>query len=123
MGRASGQPSIEAETVMDAARGCGMCVEYLDCSTTGSEFSIANRSIVVASASEGLVKSSLRHIQKAVSVLEAPGFADAAEYAAGCIHFPVHPSLQGPVLQTAGRSDLRGMEKGFSEDQCLDRRF
>lgn len=102
MGRASGQPSIEAETVMDAARGCGMCVEYLDCSTTGSEFSIANRSIVVASASEGLVKSSLRHIQKAVSVLEAPGFADAAEYAASetCVFIPneVSPKILSSVF-------------------------
>ena len=81
LGKAASQPSADAEAVMEAARSCGMYVEYLDCSTTGSEHSIADRSIVIASVSESLVKSSLRHIQKAVSILEAPGFAEASAYA------------------------------------------
>ncbi len=78
LGKSSAQPSAEAESVMAAARSCGMYAEYLDCSTTGSDLSIAGRSIVVASISESLVKSSLRHLQKAVSVIEAPGFAEAS---------------------------------------------
>ena len=78
LGKAASQPSAEAETVMAVAKDCGMYAEYLDCSTTGSELSIAERSVVIASASEGLVKSSLRHLQKAVSIIEAPGFADAS---------------------------------------------
>ena len=81
LGKAAAQPSEDAVSVMQTARGCGMYAEYLDCSTTGSQLPIAERSIVVASPSEGLVKSSLRHMQKAVSVMEAPGFADASAYA------------------------------------------
>ena len=78
LGKAASQPSTEAEIVMEVARDCGMYAEYLDCSTTGSELSIAERSVVIASVSEGLVKSSLRHLQKAVSIIEAPGFAEAS---------------------------------------------
>lgn len=78
LGKAASQPSAEAEIVIEVARDCGMYAEYLDCSTTGSELSIAERSVVIASVSEGLVKSSLRHIQKAVSIIEAPGFAEAS---------------------------------------------
>ena len=77
-GKASAQPSVDAEMIMDIARKCGLYAEFLDCSTTGSKFSIAGRSIVIASASESLVKSSLRHIQKAVSVIETTGFAEAS---------------------------------------------
>lgn len=77
-GKASAQPSAEAELIMESARKCGMTVEYLDCSTTGSKLAIADRSIVIASKSENLVKSSLRHIQKSISIIEAPGFAEAS---------------------------------------------
>ncbi len=78
MGKASGQLSEDAETVIETARACGLNAEYLDCSTTGIGHPVGNRSIVMASLSESLVKSSLRHIQKAVSVLEAPGFSEAS---------------------------------------------
>ena len=78
MGKASGQPSEDAETVLATARACGLSAEYLDCSTTGISHPVGNRSIVIASLSESLVKSSLRHIQKAVSIMEAPGFSEAS---------------------------------------------
>ena len=81
LGKASGQPSADAEMIMETARQSGMHAEYLDCSTTGSKLSISDRSIVIASTSENLVKSSLRHIQKAVSIIEAPGFAEASSCA------------------------------------------
>lgn len=78
LGKAAAQPSDKAELVMQTAVGCSMSAEYLDCSTVGSEHSIADHSIVVASSSESLVKSSLRHLQKAVSVMDSPGFAEAS---------------------------------------------
>lgn len=78
-GKASTQPSADAERMMETARSCGMYAEYMDCSTTGSRYSIADRAIVIASVSESLVKSSLRHLQKAVSIIEAPGFAEASK--------------------------------------------
>ena len=77
-GKAANQPSAEAELIMETARGCGMYAEYQDCSTTGSKFPIADRAIVIVSKSENLVKSSLRHLQKAVSIIDAPGFAEAS---------------------------------------------
>ena len=77
-GKASAQPSAEAELIMEKARACGMHAEYQDCSTTGSKFSIADRSIIIVSKSENLVKSSLRHLQKGVSIIEAHGFAEAS---------------------------------------------
>ena len=77
-GKASSQPSDDAELALDAARKSGLYAEYLDCSTTGSRFSISGRSIIIASVSESLVKSSLRHIQKSVSIMEASGFAEAS---------------------------------------------
>ena len=78
LGKAATQPSDKAELVMQTAVGCSMSAEYLDCSTVGTGHSIADHSIVVASSSESLVKSSLRHLQKAVSVMDAPGFAEAS---------------------------------------------
>lgn len=78
LGKAAAQPSDKAELVMQTAVGCSMSAEYLDCSTVGTGHPIADHSIVVASSSESLVKSSLRHLQKAVSVMDAPGFAEAS---------------------------------------------
>lgn len=78
MGKASAQPSESAALVMQTAASHGLSAEYQDCSTTGSESAIAGHSIVVASPSETLVKSSLRHLQKAVSIMDAPGFAEAS---------------------------------------------
>lgn len=78
LGKAAAQPSDKAELVMQTAVGCSMSSEYLDCSTVGTGHPIADHSIVVASSSESLVKSSLRHLQKAVSVMDAPGFAEAS---------------------------------------------
>lgn len=78
LGKAAAQPSDKAELVMQTAVGCSMSAEYMDCSTVGTGHPIADHSIVVASSSESLVKSSLRHLQKAVSVMDAPGFAEAS---------------------------------------------
>lgn len=78
MGKVSAEPSESAALVMQTAVRHGMSAEYQDCSTTGSESAIAGHSIVVASPSEALVKSSLRHLQKALSIMDAPGFAEAS---------------------------------------------
>ena len=100
MGKASPQPSETAEAVLAAARSCGMSAEYMDCSTTGSRYSISDRSIVVASLSESLVKSSLRHIQKSVSILEASGFAEASAYVSSGNMIFVSNELSAKVLSS-----------------------
>lgn len=83
MGKSSSEPSEAAELVMQTAERFGMSAEYQDCSTLGSEYDVSGHSIVVASSSESLVKSSLRHLQKAVSVMDAPGFDEASASVSG----------------------------------------
>lgn len=77
-GRASAVPGEEAAALIDSIRQEGLHVEYLDCSTYGNlGRNLSARSLIVASKQENLVKSSLRHLEKGVSVMDAPGFADA----------------------------------------------
>lgn len=83
-GRSSAEPSGDASALMDFLRKRDMTAEYVDCKevTDGSR-DIAGRSIVLASESETLVKSSMRHLEKSVSVMDADGFADASEAMSG----------------------------------------
>ena len=81
-GRASEVPSESMSAVMAAARGDGLYVEYLNCSSLKNlGRHLSGRSVIIASKQENLVKSSLRHLEKGVSVMDAPGFADAVSYA------------------------------------------
>lgn len=77
-GKASGEPSEKAQQLIALAQKRGMSVHYQDCSTVGTGYQISGRSVVVASLSESLVKASVRHLQKGVSILDAPGFATAS---------------------------------------------
>ena len=77
-GRSSEVPSETMASVIDAAECEGLHVEFLDCNTlTNVGKHLAGRSLIIASKQENLVKSSLRHLEKGVSVMDAPGFADA----------------------------------------------
>lgn len=76
--KAGDEKSKMAEDLMGFLTDNGLCVEYVDCSEVDAVPSkLAKCSIVVASASESLVKSSLRHLRRGVSVADAPGFAKA----------------------------------------------
>lgn len=77
-GVASSEPSADAEALMSFMRGRKMTVEYLDCSSMGVERNISRHSVVIASESDHLVKSALRHLQNGISVMDASGFAEAA---------------------------------------------
>lgn len=74
MGKEAEMPSDAAVEVLENVRQKGYIAEYVNC---------AEHSLVVLSASETLVKSSLRHIEKGVSVLDAPGFAKAGPAVSG----------------------------------------
>lgn len=77
-GRSSDVPSETMASVIAAAEQDGLYVKYLDCnSLTNVGKHLAGRSVIIASKQENLVKSSLRHLEKGVSVMDAPGFADA----------------------------------------------
>lgn len=99
LGKASDTPSQEAELLMSVAAECGMQADYQNCSTIGSKYDISDRSIVVASTSEGLVKSSIRHLQKGVSILDANGFTEASPYASDNAVF-IPNATSGKILSS-----------------------
>ncbi|MBR2163046.1 MAG: hypothetical protein IJ954_04120, partial [Bacteroidales bacterium] len=81
-GKASQVPSDEAAVLLDELQKKGMTVEYVDCSeAAGGNGKISERSIVVASESDVLVQSALRHLGRSMSVLDAPGFTGASSLA------------------------------------------
>ncbi len=83
-GKASPEPSEEAAAVIQSKKEEGMTVEYVDCSkVTGSKRNISRRSVILASQSETLVKSSKRHLEQSISVMDAAGFSEAAKVTEG----------------------------------------
>ena len=83
-GKASAQPSEDASVLMDLASAMGMSSEFVDCSSvTDGSRDIARRSLVIVSDSEILVKSSRRHLEKSISVMDASGFAEASSSVSG----------------------------------------
>lgn len=83
-GRTSAEPSAEASDLMDFARKNGLHASFVNCSeSTDGSRDISKRSVVLVSTSETLVKSSLRHLEKSISVMDAAGFPEAASAAAG----------------------------------------
>ncbi|MGM9785636.1 MAG: hypothetical protein ACI3ZS_02230 [Candidatus Cryptobacteroides sp.] len=81
-GKASEERSTLAESLIETAAGLGMTTEYLDCSkVAGKDKKLSGRSIVLASESEVILRSAVRHIEKNVSVLDLDGFTEAA----GCV--------------------------------------
>lgn len=79
MGRSSKELSSEGASLVEYAQGLGLVTEYVDCSAYPSlHKKIGSRSIVLASPSEVIVRSSIRHLEKNVSVLDLSGFPEAA---------------------------------------------
>lgn len=78
LGDTSGTGSANVDALQSHLRSRGFHTEPVDCSAYDSlkDF-LSGHSIVLASASETLVRSSLRHLSKSVSIIDAPGFADA----------------------------------------------
>lgn len=76
--------SSDFSALMELAVEKGMYAEFVDCSvlTDGSR-DISRHSLVIVSASETLLKSSKRHLDKSVSVMDAAGFADASAAVSG----------------------------------------
>ncbi len=82
-GRSSSEPSADAAALMAFMRGRKMTVEFVDCSSVASDRDILKHSVIIASASDLLVKSAVRHLQKGISIMEASGFAEAASSVEG----------------------------------------
>ncbi len=78
-GKASAEPSEVADTLLSYAKAEGYYHEYVDCSeTAGGDRDVQRRSLVVMSKSETLVKSSKRHLEKSISIMDASGFVEAS---------------------------------------------
>ncbi len=78
-GKASPTPSENAAGILRAAKARGMFAEYIDCSSVSeNKRDISKRSIVIVAESDALLKSSLRHLQESYSIINAPGFVEAA---------------------------------------------
>ncbi len=83
-GKAADAPSENLSAFMDFARSCGMYAEYVDCSSaTDGKRDISRRSVVLVSDSETLLKSSVRHLGKSISVMDATGFVEASSATSG----------------------------------------
>ena len=109
IGKESEVPSDEAVEVLENARQKGYVAEYVNC---------ASRSVVVLSKSETLVKSSVRHIDKKVSVLDAPDFAKVGAAVAGdnVLFFSnVHAGRLLPSILTRKYSSYSGFITRFCD--------
>lgn len=112
-GKPSETPSEQASSLIDSLAGKGMTARY----------AVAERSMVVASESEALVQSSLRHIDKSMSVMDAPGFAEASALVTGgdvLIISNVHASYLLPAVFTKKYASYSGFMSRLSDWTSLD---
>ena len=78
-GRSSSSPSSAVTAVIEAAEEGKYYYELLDCSTFEKlGRNLSGRSVIVASKQENLVRSSVRHLQEGLSIMDAPGFIEAS---------------------------------------------
>lgn len=109
MGKLAEMPSDQAVEVIENARQKGYVAEHVNC---------AAHSLVVMSKSETLVKSSLRHIDKNVSVLDAPDFAKVGAAVSGddVLFFSnVHAGRLLPSMLTKKYSSYSGFVTRFCD--------
>lgn len=99
-GAASQTPSSDASALMDFGRRHGLQVSYLDCSSILDGDGIAAHSLVLMARTETLLKSSVRHLSQSLSVMESPGFMDAADRASGADLLFVSYSQAGPLFSS-----------------------
>ena len=112
-GKPSDVPSEEAQKLMDDLKGRGLNVKF----ATGV------RSMVVASESETLVQSAMRHLGKSMSVMNAPGFEAASSIAAGddvLFVSNVHASYLMPAIFTRKYSSYSNFVSRLSDWTVFD---
>ncbi len=82
-GSAGAAPSGDVSALIDFFTDMGFCARYVDCSSFSSEKRLSGRSVVIAAETETIAKSSVRHLEQCLSVMEASGFSAAASKAEG----------------------------------------
>lgn len=80
-GNAGADQSGDVSALIAFFTDMGFHARYVDCSASAKK--ISGHSIVVAAATETMVKSSVRHLEQSLSVMEASGFSQAASTAEG----------------------------------------
>ena len=109
----TGEPDEEASALVDSLAKQGLT----------ARFAVAGRSMVVASESEVLVQSSLRHLGKSMSVVDAPGFAEASELVSGkdvLFVSNVHASYLMPSVFTRKYASYSGFVSRLSDWTAFD---
>lgn len=108
VGAPSEEPSEDAVKLMESLSSKGMTVRY----------AVSGTSMVVASSSEVLVQSSLRHLEKSMSVMDAPGFVDACSLVSGddaVFVSNVHASYLMPAVFTRKYASYSGFVSRLSD--------
>lgn len=112
-GKPSELPSEKASTLVDSLERKGLAAEY----------AVGDRSMVVASESEVLVQSALRHLSKSMSVMDAPGFAEASSLVSGkdvVFMSNVHASYLMPAVFTKKYTSYSGFVSRLSDWTAFD---
>lgn len=112
-GKSSELPSEKASALVDSLERKGLAVEY----------AVGDRSMVVASESEVLVQSALRHLSKSMSVMDAPGFAEASSLVSGkdvVFMSNVHASYLMPAVFTKKYTSYSSFVSRLSDWTAFD---
>lgn len=110
---ASEEPSQNALQLMEELEGKGLAVSYAQ----------VGRAMVIASESEVLVQSALRHIGKSMSIMDAPGFVEATQLVSGgnvLFVSNVHASYLLPAVFTKKYTSYSGFMSRLSEWTAFD---
>lgn len=116
-GKAGAEASESVKVLLSQLEDQGFVTEYVDCSTMDNGL-ISGSSVVIASKSDALVKSSMRHLLKGVSILDAPGFASAAGMVDSddAVFFSnAHAARLFPTLMNGRTSALSSFAADFSD--------
>ena len=112
-GKPSEVQSDAASSLIDSLVRKGMTATY----------AVAGRSMVIASESEALVQSALRHLDKSMSIMDAPGFAEASELVSGndvLIVSNLHASYLLPAVFTKKYASYSGFMSRLSDWTAFD---
>ena len=112
-GKPSETPSEKASALVDSLESKGLATEY----------AVGNRSMVIASESEVLVQSALRHLSKSMSVMDAPGFAEASSLVSGkdvVFMSNLHASYLMPAVFTKKYTSYSGFVSRLSDWTAFD---
>lgn len=79
-GNSSPTPKGDVQELMRLADNLGLTAQFVDCSTFDSQqSSLTRRSLLLVSPSENIVKSSVRHLRKGVSLSDDKSFSSLAK--------------------------------------------